>query len=599
MSIGTVFLGIISLTIVVPVVGWEKNGHWLTGIIAGNLVKDSTKDFLKKTLGAKNNDLSFDRFLAWNALWADVVAFKDPQYEWSLALHFAYSKFRQCGAYSSETACPNGRCIVSAIANYTERASNANLSRFQRAEAVKFVLHLVADLHQPLHLGFREDFGGNSIALDDPKTSLHHVWDHALVLEVRSKSDITKQRLRVPSIDAEKIQDDLIAWYKETTTSITCKYAYRHGDFGDGAWIEKGDDLDDSWFAARLHIVQVQLLKASVRLAGLLDAIALRFNANFIERAMVGRTTTMSVDMEFENPFSILEKDENSEVLMEDEEVIEKIINSESPMVRRRKTKTVGQMSLSEMDQVIGSRPQYHGIDIETLVLRNWIDGSKLFTYERIADVAAHQVQTSLLVFGQSVQVKVAIDRSISLHSDLENQELLCWLVGRFRSEFPEGVFASGVPNEAAVYVKLQLHAPTGQGSSEPPAFERSVNEYVLAGSLAIGSKVGLFTSRRILANPKLSSVWPVYCIMSRDGATMMFDARVLGPTFEGRTRTIVSEILGNNNRVWNHERVNGMLADLVQATSNFENLSTVQSVIRIASHERFNLFEIVLRNTL
>ena len=109
--------------------------------------------------------------------WADEV-------EWSGELHFAQTPFRQCGdGFRIDRDCgKNKRCIVPAIANYTERAMLYGAEPEIRAEALRFLIHFVGDIHQPLHLGFEKDLGGNRIRLLYPSQySLHGAWDEYLV----------------------------------------------------------------------------------------------------------------------------------------------------------------------------------------------------------------------------------------------------------------------------------------------------------------------------------------------------------------------------------------------------------------------------------
>jgi hypothetical protein len=84
--------------------------------------------------------------------------------------------------YEAQRDCPDGHCVVAAIER--ERAvwaSNANDKA--RLKALKYLIHFVGDIHQPLHAGYRDDRGGNQFQLRAfmRGSNLHAVWDSGLL----------------------------------------------------------------------------------------------------------------------------------------------------------------------------------------------------------------------------------------------------------------------------------------------------------------------------------------------------------------------------------------------------------------------------------
>ena len=75
--------------------------------------------------------------------------------------------------------------MVSAIQNYTSRVLDQSLHVVERAQAAKFVIHFVGDIHQPLHTEDVEK-GGNGISVffDDKRFNLHHVWDSSIAEKI-------------------------------------------------------------------------------------------------------------------------------------------------------------------------------------------------------------------------------------------------------------------------------------------------------------------------------------------------------------------------------------------------------------------------------
>lgn len=154
---------------------WSGDAHRIVASIAYRFLSSSAKDFVADHLCDKDSNKVAKSLI-------DVSIFADSV-EWSEELHFSSTPKHNCSPFEQERDCgKNGRCIVTAIGNYTSRASDIGLSKEERSEALKFLVHLVADIHNPMHVGFAEDAGGNFIGLSNPPDkSLHEVWDFDLV----------------------------------------------------------------------------------------------------------------------------------------------------------------------------------------------------------------------------------------------------------------------------------------------------------------------------------------------------------------------------------------------------------------------------------
>jgi hypothetical protein len=183
------------LTVVIPILhGWDNNGHKTVAKIASGLLSKKAARFVKDHLIDELNNRQIqtrmkriEYTMVRSASWADYVAATDPSMVWSKDLHFAHTPYRNCQPFDLERDCGSdesnkGRCIVTAIANYTERAGSILLEPAQRAEVIKFLIHFMADIHQPLHLGFARDVAGTAIQVNfrSEHCSLHEVWDDFL-----------------------------------------------------------------------------------------------------------------------------------------------------------------------------------------------------------------------------------------------------------------------------------------------------------------------------------------------------------------------------------------------------------------------------------
>ena len=265
---------------------------------------DKTQEYIRKTIPTLAQDIP--RSMAYASPWADFILYdKTDRYAWTAPLHFAYSDRRTCSPFDVSRDCPEGQCIVTAITSFAIQASDHTLSPSKREEAVKFLIHLMADIHQPMHIGFFEDDGGTKIYIPNMSTTLHNVWDESLygwflegANEKSSKvlnyydvfeSILNKMKLSTAPgaqnkakffskddlASEEQLQSRIKEIASETTREVTCGLAYKHAD---GSWIESMDNLDEDYFKSRSKAMFRQFARAGRRLAELLDAVAIRYS---------------------------------------------------------------------------------------------------------------------------------------------------------------------------------------------------------------------------------------------------------------------------------------------------------------------------------
>lgn len=161
----TIFCTVILVIFSGPVLGWGRNGHGLIAEIAHSLLTPNATSFVLQTLPAEvNGNMSAVSIWADNILYADT----EPNYlnwQWSAPLHYVNTKDWSC-VYDRQSDCSwnsTQGCVDGAIQNYTKRLANPELDSVQKEEALKFIIHFIGDVHQPLHGGFASDLGGNTI----------------------------------------------------------------------------------------------------------------------------------------------------------------------------------------------------------------------------------------------------------------------------------------------------------------------------------------------------------------------------------------------------------------------------------------------------
>lgn len=159
-------LEILSLMVLLTSVsGFGRDGHALVADIAQKLLTNESTTFVHIHLpSAINGNMSNVSAWADNILYADT----EPNYlnwQWSAPLHYVNIKDWSC-IYDRQNDCnwtSTQGCVDGAIQNYTKRLGDSKLDPVQLREALQFIIHFIADVHQPLHGGFAGDLGGNTI----------------------------------------------------------------------------------------------------------------------------------------------------------------------------------------------------------------------------------------------------------------------------------------------------------------------------------------------------------------------------------------------------------------------------------------------------
>ena len=168
-------------------------------------------------------------------------------------------------------------CVVTAIAkDFAVLSSNA-ASDDEKAASLKFLGHWVGDVHQPLHVSFEDDRGGNEIRVSgDCRNNLHSAWDSCLVRAAVGDNVPDAATSLLASITQDQIQtwtqSSPREWANESfkiTESVTTKYCEMHSNSCDQP--SGSVRIDQAYIDANVPVVKEQLQKAGIRLAALLD----------------------------------------------------------------------------------------------------------------------------------------------------------------------------------------------------------------------------------------------------------------------------------------------------------------------------------------
>ena len=151
------------------VLGWGKTGHRITGKIAETYLTKNAKTQIKKIMG--HHDLSR------MSNWADEIK-SDPN--WKIANDWHWCTIPDDESYKKDK---HSGQAVEKINEFIATLKNKKSKKEEKQIALKFIVHLIGDLHQPLHVGNGLDRGGNDVRLKwfNESTNLHSIWDSKLI----------------------------------------------------------------------------------------------------------------------------------------------------------------------------------------------------------------------------------------------------------------------------------------------------------------------------------------------------------------------------------------------------------------------------------
>lgn len=192
--------------------GWSRQGHQLVGELA--------EAGLSPAARAAVQDLLRDEpvpTLAGVSTWADEIraASRTPDGhtlgERSSRWHYVNIPRAARCRYVPARDCPDGNCVIGAIAAQRAVLADPSRPRQARVEALKFLVHFVGDAHQPMHAGHPEDRGGNLHQLnyrgrakpEGEGTNLHGVWDYWLLQSAGLDNAAYTARLRLLPVPAD------------------------------------------------------------------------------------------------------------------------------------------------------------------------------------------------------------------------------------------------------------------------------------------------------------------------------------------------------------------------------------------------------------
>ncbi|WP_278376999.1 S1/P1 nuclease [Sphingobium yanoikuyae] len=190
----------VALTASSPAYAWGPIGHRITGAIADENLSGVARANVRILLGVED--------LAEAATWPDDMKSDQAEFWQKTASPWHYVTVREGDKYQASDAPPEGDAMT-ALQRFTAVLRDPTAPIDDKRLALRFVVHIIGDLHQPLHAGDGNDRGGNDFKVTwfGKPTNLHSVWDSALI-EQRSLSYSEYADWLSRSIKPE----ELIAW---------------------------------------------------------------------------------------------------------------------------------------------------------------------------------------------------------------------------------------------------------------------------------------------------------------------------------------------------------------------------------------------------
>ena len=238
---------------------WGALGHRIVGEIAESHLNNKAKKAVAKILGNES--------MAIASNWPDFIK-ANPYYKNFSSWH--YINFKN-GLTKPEfeflLSADTDQDAFTAINFLVSKLKENKIADSLKTQYLKLLIHIVGDIHQPLHVGRQEDLGGNKIMVKwfDKETNLHSVWDGKLVnFQQLSYTEYARSINFHSKEYKSKIQNSSVSeWLYESYLISGEIYAK----------VKPNEKLGYNYNYNNIDIINKQLLKSGIRLAGLLNDI--------------------------------------------------------------------------------------------------------------------------------------------------------------------------------------------------------------------------------------------------------------------------------------------------------------------------------------
>jgi hypothetical protein len=248
----TIFVSAITF-LSISVFGWGPTGHRTTGHIANLYLNTKAKQELERILQGQS--------LAIASTWMDEIR-SDSTYRYMSDWHYVTIPDGETYEHSQKN--PNGD-ILATIERIIQELKQKSVHGQKETEYVKMLIHLIGDLHMPLHVGRENDRGGNQLKVMWFKTesNLHRVWDEDIINETRLSYTELAESLDKPT------PEQLRLWRNGTVRT----WAIENLVYRNQIYDYSSNKLGYEYSYKNFPVIRMRLLQAGVRLAQVLNEI--------------------------------------------------------------------------------------------------------------------------------------------------------------------------------------------------------------------------------------------------------------------------------------------------------------------------------------
>ncbi len=232
---------------------WGVTGHRAVGLIAQKHLSAKAKKNIAKILGQQS--------LAEVSTWMDEIR-SDSTYNYTADWHWVTIETGK--TYDQSPKNPKGD-VIATLEKIVAELKKHKLDKKTETEYLKMLVHLVGDIHQPLHVGCCDDQGGNKVKVKWFRTesNLHRVWDSDMIDDTRLSYTELAGFLGEPDTAT------LTSWQKNSVlqwADESMGWRKQVYEIGDG-------NLGYKYSYKNLSVAKQRVLQAGVRLAGVLNQI--------------------------------------------------------------------------------------------------------------------------------------------------------------------------------------------------------------------------------------------------------------------------------------------------------------------------------------
>ena len=251
------FMVLIATSFTLSASAWGPKGHDVVACVAENNLSKRALKRIEAVLDGKS--------MVYVANWLDNAS-HTPEYAYTKTWHYVNVEPSE-GSYAESQREPKGD-VVTAVNSIVERLKSGELRREEERAELMMLIHLVGDMHCPMHAGHKSDRGGNltQVKFFGKSRNLHSVWDSEIV-ESAHKWSHTEWQRQIDRLSRKEcraiVQGTPNSWIEECVA--IADDVYRNS--------ATGANLSYDYVAHYASVVELQLLKGGLRLAALLEEI--------------------------------------------------------------------------------------------------------------------------------------------------------------------------------------------------------------------------------------------------------------------------------------------------------------------------------------